>query len=276
MVPILVAMTLQSSQTPPVRKSSLTGEIRIHREFPSKSFRNKRNVSVYLPPNYGGETKRRYSVLYMHDGQNVFDGMTSYIPNAEWRADEAAQALIESNAIEPVIIVAIDNAQADRANEFLPTRSREMGGKAKDYGRFLVEEVMPFVYKTYRTKTGPSNTAIAGSSFGGVITACVGMQYPDVFGKLAILSPSVWWDNRVLLKMVAAMPKKTNQKIWIDIGTAEGSMAVRDTHELADTYTAKGWKLGKDLFVYVDRDAEHNERAWASRMGEILLTFFRK
>jgi predicted alpha/beta superfamily hydrolase len=211
----------------------------------------------------------------MHDGQNVFDGATSYIPNAEWRADEAAEALIRAKLIQPLIIVAIDNAQADRALEFLPTRVRDVGGNANGYGRFLVEEVMPMINDTYRTKRDGKSTGLCGSSFGGVVTACVGMQYPDRFGALVLVSPSVWWDNRVLLRMIERMPKKTSQRIWIDIGTEEGANAVRDTEALAEAYAAKGWRYGKDLWLVVESGAQHNEPSWARRMGEILMTFYR-
>jgi len=273
---LLSHATPTQAQTPPKREVSLTGEVRQHAGFESRIFGNKRNVTVYLPPNYGTETKRRYPVFYLHDGQNVFDGMTSYIPNAEWRADEVAEALIRAGLIEPIIIVGIDNAQADRANEYLPTRNRNMGGQAAKYGDFLVEEVMPFINKTYRTKPDGKYTALGGSSFGGIITACVGMQHPTRFSKLAIVSPSVWWDNRVILKMVAAQKSKPNQKVWIDMGTKEGPQGVPDAVALGHAYEKIGFRPGKDLWVYIDSGAEHNEPSWARRFGEILMTFFRK
>src|SRR5689334_20785353 len=139
---ILFTTTItHQDQKPPVRKTSLTGIIKAHPDFESKILGNKRNVWVYLPPNYESEPKRSFPVLYMHDGQNVFDGMTSYIPNLEWRVDEAAEALIKAKVVEPIIIVAVSNAQMDRANEYLPTRRKmrdmEMGGKADLYGKFL-------------------------------------------------------------------------------------------------------------------------------------------
>jgi predicted alpha/beta superfamily hydrolase len=267
---------LQGQATSPARQSSISGEVRVHQNFESRILGNKRNISVYLPPDYDAQPKKKYPVLYMHDGQNIFDGMTSYIPNAEWRADESAEMLIRAGLIQPLIIVGIDNAQMDRANEYLPTRNNNMGGRAKEYGRFLTEEVMPFVQKTYRVRTDAKSTALAGSSFGGVITCVLGMQYPDRFGSLALVSPSVWWDDRVLLKLIARMPKKTAQRIWIDMGTKEGQRAVADATTLAEAYESQGWHRGKDLWLVIENGAEHNEPSWARRMGEILITLFRK
>jgi predicted alpha/beta superfamily hydrolase len=249
------------------RVSSLTGEIRLHDSFASRILGNKRTLRVYLPPDYDKNRRARYPVLYMHDGQNCFDGMTSYIPNQEWRADEAAQALIENRMLRPLIIVAIDNAGADRANEYLPTKVKTT---VKKYGEFVVGEVMPFINRTYRTKTGAKNTGLCGSSFGGVATLCIGLNYPAVFGSLGVISPSVWWDDRVLLKMVDALPKKTDQKIWVDIGTTEGGDSEGDAAALFDRLAAKGWTPGKNLIFYRDRFAKHNEAAWAGRMDLIL------
>jgi predicted alpha/beta superfamily hydrolase len=266
------------NQNPPARKSSIIGNVKAHPDFESKIMGNKRNIWVYLPPGYDKEPRRRYPVLYMHDGQNVFDGMTSYIPNLEWRADEAAEALIKAKAVEPLIIVAVSNAQMDRANEYLPTRRKwrdtEMGGRADSYGKFLTDELMPFVNKAYRTKTGPMNTGLCGSSFGGVVTLHLGLTRPDAFARLAVVSPSLWWDDKVLIKAVRALPKKLGEKVWVDIGTEEGPDSVANTLELRDAMVTKGWKEGKDLLVYVDGGAAHNEGAWASRFGEILMWLF--
>lgn len=253
--------------------------IRRHPDFESKILGNRRNILVYLPPDYDKTGARRYPVLYMADGQNVFDGMTSYIPNQEWKADEAAEALIRSKLIEPIIIVAIDNGGGARADEYLPTKVKRgqgatWGGNADKFGKFVVDEIKPFVDKTYRTKTDVANTGFCGSSFGGIVTACIGLQYPQTFGKLAICSPSVWWDGRVVLKMVDAMPKKTSQRIWIDIGGAEAPNAVKDASDLASAYEKKGWTLGRDLAFYNDGYAPHNEVSWARRMPAILMFLF--
>src|SRR5881398_2935331 len=133
---------------------TLTGDIRLHRNFHSKVLNNDRDVIVYLPPDYESNKKKRYSVFYLHDGQNLFDGATSFIPGQEWRADEIAQSLILSGKIEPLIIVGIYNTGAARVNEYTAAADAKYktGGKADLYGRFLVEELKPFIDSTYRTR----------------------------------------------------------------------------------------------------------------------------
>jgi predicted alpha/beta superfamily hydrolase len=149
------------------RKPSLTGNIKMHREFASQHLNSKRDLIVYLPPGYASGSRERYPVLYMGDGQNLFDGMTSFIPNKEWRLDEAAESLILSKLIEPIIIVGIYNGGMERADEYLPTRSKvgntEAGGKADIFARMVVEEIKPMIDRTYRTRTGREDTAIGGS-----------------------------------------------------------------------------------------------------------------
>src|SRR5437870_1950229 len=131
---------------------TLTGDIWLQKNFHSDILKNDRDIIVYLPPEYATHPSERYSVLYFQDGQNLFDGATSFIPGQEWRLDETAQALISSGQIEPLIIVGIYNAGAERVNEYTAARDPKYkaGGKADLYGRFLVEEIKPFIDATYR------------------------------------------------------------------------------------------------------------------------------
>jgi predicted alpha/beta superfamily hydrolase len=254
------------------RPHTVTGDVRTHAAFESKALGNRRDILVWLPPQYKSEPNRRFPVLYMHDGQNAFDAATSFA--GEWRADEAATGLIGANLIESLIIVAVPNMGAERANEYLPTRARNMGGKADLYGKFLAEELKPFIDRTYRTKQGPQDTGLIGSSLGGIATLHLGLTRPSVFGKLGVVSPSVWWDDRLMLKRVAALPQKTPNRIWLDIGSDESQNAMKDAEDLRDALEAKGWKNGKDLAFYLDWGAKHDEAAWSSRMGEILMFLF--
>jgi predicted alpha/beta superfamily hydrolase len=281
MVTILVSACIALSITGPQdRVSSLTGNIKQHQGFQSQVLSNVRNLTVYLPPDYEHSTSRRYPVLYMHDGQNVFDGMTSYIPNMEWRADEVAEQLIREGRIEPIIIVAIDNAQAQRANEYLPTsaspnpRSEPFGGRADLYARMLVEEIKPMIDRTYRTRPGKRDTGLVGSSFGGIVTLHLGLTRPDIFGKLGVVSPSLWWDDRLMIRRVRELPRKLDQRIWIDMGTREGYTSLVDLRNLKYALQDKGWQLGSDLGYMEDPYAQHNEAAWAKRMQPILLFLF--
>ncbi len=268
---------LTLTQQNPARTPSITGTVKVHEAFVSSALSNSRTISVYLPPGYA-TSKQRYSVLYMADGQNVFDGMRSYIPNMEWKADEAAESMINAKLIEPIIIVAIDNGGMKRGDEYLPTKAnlgkQAVGGDADKYGKMLVSELKPFIDKTYRTRTDRDHTAVCGSSFGGIITLHLGLTYPNVFGKLGILSPSVWWDDRVVLKHVREKAKHDGQRVWIDIGTAEGGQAVADASALASEYEKKGWTSGRDLIFYKDGYAVHNEGAWARRLPSMLQFFF--
>jgi len=271
-------MALAAQDTP--RYPSRSGHIEVIEGFESKALANKRRIWVYLPPSYAKNPTEKYPVFYMHDGQNLFDGMTSYIPNKEWKCDESAEALIDAGVIRPLIIVGIDNAGMDRGNEYLPSkvkfRGAEMGGKANLYTQMLTDEIMPMINSKYRTLTGPKNTAVGGSSFGGIISLHIGLTRPDVYGYVAALSPSLWWDNHLLTKNYDALKAKLPFKLWMDIGTKEGPEAVPDCDAMDKVLKHKGWKPRRDYTYVVDSDAEHNEVAWSHRFPAILRFFFGK
>jgi len=260
---------------------TLTGDIRPLNNFHSKILNNDRDVLVYLPPGYEA-TKKRYSVLYLHDGQNLFDGATSFIPGQEWRVDETAQRLIAAGKIEPLIIIGINNAGKDRINEYTPAEDAKykMGGKADLYGHMLVEELKPFIDAHYRTKKGAEHTGLGGSSLGGLVSIYLALKYPTVFGRAAVVSPSVWFANKQIVHYVEALPKKPKVRIWMDIGTKEGGtteeaqQTVSDARLLKETLIKKGWKLGKDLNYVEAEGAQHNEAAWAARVESILTFLF--
>ncbi len=256
---------------------TLTGNIQLHRSFHSRHLPDDRDVIVYLPPGYGDDPSRRYPVLYLQDGQNLFDSATAFL-GVEWGLDEAAESLIERGEIGPLIIVGIYNAGVRRVSEYTPVRDRRgRGGMARRYGRMIVEELKPFVDRRYRTCTGPADTGLGGSSLGGLVSLFLGLQYPEVFGKLAIMSPSVWWANRDILQRVRRLKRRPAAKIWLDIGTAEGSspFAVqRDAQELKDALVEKGWQLGVDLAFHIDEGAGHDEKAWGYRIQYALKFLF--
>ncbi len=246
------------------------GDFRKHPRFRSKFLPAARDVLVYLPPDYNAEATRRYPVLYLHDGQNLFDGATAYIPGQDWRVGQTAGALIREQAIEPVIVVGIYNTGRQRVEEYTPSACPRLkvGGKADLYGRLIVEELKPFIDSHYRTLAG--DTGLGGSSLGGLVTAYLGLRHPDVFGKLAVVSPSVWWDGRHILGDVAALQPKTRARIWLDMGTEEGARAIDDARLLRDALLAKGWHLDRDLHYHEAHGARHTEAAWAQRVEPIL------
>jgi predicted alpha/beta superfamily hydrolase len=261
---------------------TLTGDIRFHKDFHSKILNNERDLVVYLPPGYQTNRNQRYSVLYLHDGQNLFDGATSFIPGKEWRVDETAQSLIIAGKIEPLIIVGINNAGKDRINEYTPVADEKykMGGKADLYGRMLVEELKPFIDSTYRTRPDAAHTGLGGSSLGGLVSLYLGLKYPKVFGRVAAVSPSVWFAGKQILHYSESIKTRPSTRIWLDIGTREGRttedalQSVSDARLLRETLIKKGWKQGKDLNYFEAEGAEHNETAWAARVERILEFLF--
>jgi predicted alpha/beta superfamily hydrolase len=259
---------------------TLTGNIQEHRGFRSKIFANRRDVLVYLPRGYRRFSRQRYPVLYLQDGQNVFDAATSFA-GVEWGVDETAQGLIRRNLIEPLIIVAIANTGEERVHEYAPTRGvidtsakrkKRSRGLARQYGRFLIEELKPYIDKKYRTKREAEFTGLGGSSLGGLLTLSLGLWFPNVFRRLIVMSPSVWWDDQVIVKMVEKLDKKLPLKIWLDTGTNEpGWERARD---LCAALVDKGWHLYDDLEYHEIPGGDHSEGAWSTRVDPALRFLF--
>lgn len=278
----VVVAAFVSGSTIAQQPSTLTGDIRRHETFHSVILNNDRALIVFLPPGYEANKRIRYPVLYLNDGQNLFDGATSFIRGQEWQVDETAQFLINARRIEPLIIVGIYHAGDNRINEFGPLADKNLkvGGNADLYGRMLVEELKPFVDHTYRTRKGSRHTGLGGSSMGGIVSLYLGIKYPNVFGRLAVISPSVWFADKQIVRYVDALPKKSDVQIWLDMGTKEGrnpqeaTRGVDDARLLRDTLLRKGWKIGRDLKYLEAENAEHNESAWAARVEPILTFLF--
>ncbi len=237
---------------------------------------------VYRPPGYEAGDGRRYPVLYLHDGQNLFDGTTSFIPGQDWRVGVTAQRLITSGAIQPLIIVGIYNTGKDRIAEYTPAKdsTSKLGGGADLYGRMLVEELKPFIDANYRTLKHATHTGVGGSSLGGLVSLYLALKYPQVFGKVAAISPSVWFADGAILRCVNTLGRRPRLRIWLDTGTREGRnpaesrKALANVQMLRDALLQKGWKLGKDLRYFEAEGAEHSERAWAKRVGPLLEFLF--
>jgi predicted alpha/beta superfamily hydrolase len=248
---------------------------RVLRSFHSRFLGENRDISVYLPEAYRAEPHRRFPVFYLHDGQNLFDGRTSYSVNHTWRAHHAADALTRDGLIEPVILVGIANTGVRRMAEYTPTRDNRLGGgEGGRYGRLLTADLKPYMDRRFRTLPDALNTALGGSSLGGLITLALGLDYPDVFGKLAVMSPSVWWNNRSLLELVNTVTPKPLPKIWLDMGTAEGLRHLRDTDLLHRRLILRGWQDEVNLKYLRVPGAIHDEEAWANRFDQVLRFLF--
>jgi predicted alpha/beta superfamily hydrolase len=254
---------------------SLKSRLHLHQNFASQLMDEKHDFIVYIPPIYEAEPDRRYPVLYLQDGQNLFDPDTSFIHGKYWRVGETADELIVTGAIEPLIIIGIYNTGVHRVDEYTPVEDKRLGGgRADAYGQMLMEELKPFVDHHYRTLPGVENCGIGGSSLGGLVTLYLALKYTWVFGKLAAMSPSVWWRNRAILKTVAQIKRKPDLQIWLDIGTKEGIRALPDVRALKKALLGKGWRLGEDLGYLEVEGGHHDEVAWSQRVAPMLKFLF--
>jgi predicted alpha/beta superfamily hydrolase len=261
-------------------KHTLTGNIKRHRAFHSRVLGNRRDVLVYLPPGYRRSLRRRYPVLYLHDGQNVFDAATSFA-GVEWGVDETAQRLIWHKLIEPFIIVAVANIGEERIHEYAPTPGviepkdhpkRRSRGLARIYGQFLIEELKPFIDRKYRTKPEAEFTGLGGSSLGGLATLAMGILFSETFTRLMVMSPSIWWDDYAIFRLVGILTEKPPLKIWLDTGTAEPGW--EQARELCGYLIEKGGRLNEDLSYLEIKGADHSEAAWAMRVEPALRFLF--
>jgi predicted alpha/beta superfamily hydrolase len=253
------------------------GTLHVHRRFHSRALRNSRDLAVWLPPGYGKVRHRRHPVVYFQDGQNIFDPATAFLGNA-WHAGEAAARLIHQRRIVPPIMVGIANTGHRRVHEYSPTRAEvkswddestiKVEGLGRSYARFVVNEVMPFVEARYLAHTGPRHTSLVGSSMGALISLYKVLWHPRSFGAIAALSPSLWWDNRVVFRDFARLARKPDVRLWLDMGTAEPGW--ESAALFRDTLVGRGWAQGGDLHFQEVKGGEHSEKAWAARVDRVL------
>jgi predicted alpha/beta superfamily hydrolase len=260
---------------------SVTGDLRLL-EFRSRVFRNTRMLRVWLPPRYDapGNASRRYPVLYLNDGQNLFDRATAFA-GVEWQVDETADRLIRQEVVPPLIVVGIDNAQSERIKEYVPYRSFPppiLRPKGKRYPAFLIDEVLPLVGERYRVANGPENTGLGGSSLGALISLYTVIERPGVFGYLLLESPSLFISNRRILKNARHF-RRWPAKVFLAIGTREAGredkdkQVVEDVRELERSLRGAGLDERR-LLVKIDEGASHNEGEWAKRFPDALSFLF--
>jgi predicted alpha/beta superfamily hydrolase len=264
-----------------IRADGATGDLRIH-SFRSRVFRNTRFLRVWLPPGYDDPANgaRRYPILYLNDGQNLFETSTAF-GGVEWQVDETADRLIREGAVPPMIIVGMDNAGKDRIREYMPYRSLQpmmLRVQGTRYPDFLTKEVMPFVSCNYRVASGPENTGLGGSSLGALIALYTAIAKPGVIGHLLLESPSLWTSNRQMIRESRTM-KPWPDRIFLGVGTAEtgkkerDQSVVDDVRELSGILRRAGLNDQRLRFV-IEEGASHNERAWAHRFPGALVFLF--
>lgn len=278
------ATALSAPATTPSCKSTVSGDVRFH-QLDSRIFGNQRTIRVLLPPGYDlpANKAHRYPVLYMLDGQNVFDACLSDVSHNEWGVDETVYRLIGEKKLPPMIVVGVDHAGKDRAHEYLPYKdfigNPDMPEPAgKRFPDFLTTEVMPLVNGQYRTLRGQPNTGIGGSSYGGVATLYALLAKPSEFGYGLIESPTLWIGMGQLVRdtsPLVAMPAK----VFVAFGGKEGdNPAIIDKmvgliRVVESNFKAAGYDDSSFRFVF-EADALHTETSWAKRLPGALTFMF--
>jgi predicted alpha/beta superfamily hydrolase len=225
----------------------------------SPELANRRDVLVALPPSYGAG-KRSYPVVYMQDGQNLFDPATSYAGDWGLRDTLVTQA---ASGVE-AIVVGVPNLGEERKDEYAPfSDPRHGGGRGDAYARFLVHTLKPLVDRAFRTRAEPAMTSVAGSSLGGLVSLYAFLAYPT-FGAVAALSPSLWFARRAIFRW--ARPRRfTGGRIYLDVGLREPPRTARDARRMRDLLAAKGYVPGSTLAYVEDPDGRHDEASWSRR-----------
>lgn len=248
-------------------QGKITGNVKYHKNFEARRVLS-RDIVVWLPPSYNSLPDKFYPVLYMQDGQNLFDPVTSSF-GKDWQIDETVDSLIKANVIQEIIIVGIYNS-INRGKEYNHT---ELG---EDYIQFLVEELKPFIDKTYRTLPDRKNTAIGGSSSGGLISFIGVWEFDCVFSKSVCISPAFKIaDIDYVTPVENYTGVKKDIKIYIDNGGIGLERQLQPgVDEMLRALENKGFKEGNDLLFFKDSKAEHNESAWAKRVYRFLEFLF--
>lgn len=229
----------------------------------------KRQLRLYLPPGYA-TSKKRYPVLYMHDGQNLFDNATAYA--GEWKVDETLDTLAREGKLE-MIVVGIDNGQEKRMTELNAWDNERIGkGEGREYTDFIVKTVKPMIDKQYRTLPGREHTAIMGSSMGGLASHYALVQYPQVFSKAGVFSPA-YWTAQPSFDFVAAKPVPKDARVFLLMGEKEGPQMNADVKRMAEVVKKTGHPAANTVLKIVP-GAEHNEAFWAGELREALLWMF--
>lgn len=286
-----LSMTMFVNAGQPAAVSStqggVTGDLRKHAQFASK-YVDPRNVDVWLPVGYEKHKERRFPVIYMHDGQNLFDPKSSYI-GVDWGVDETMTRLIKESKIREAIIVGIWNTPK-RVAEYMPQKALSLSNTkdlkgiplathdeiiSDNYLKFLVTELKPFIDTTYRTLPDRKNTFIMGSSMGGLISAYAMSEYPQVFGGAGCISTH--WpagDGIVIEYLKKHLPDARTHKFYFDYGTETLDAQYEPYQQKMDeVMKSAGYREGKNWMTKKFVGAEHSERAWSKRV-EVPIMFF--
>lgn len=241
------------------------GSLHVLAGLDSPQLGGARDILVYLPASYGTGT-RRYPVIYMHDGQNLFDPRTSF--SGEWGVDHALVALDDCES--EAIVVGIPNGGARRLDEYSPFPDDHHGGGDGDaYLAYITDTIKPLVDADFRTLPDRAHTGMLGASMGGLISLFAFFERPEVFGFAGIMSPSLWFAEGAIFRYLEASPR-VQGRLVLDVGTAESPIMLHYARVLRDLLVAKGYAPGRELRYEEIAGAGHNEAAWGARLCENL------
>lgn len=263
---------------------SVVGNVCIQTDFHSPQLQNQRNILVYLPPSYA-QSDRRYPVMYMHDGQNLFDNTTSYA--GEWQVDETMEYLAYNEGLE-AIVVAVPNMGAERTNEYSPFHDpRHGGGRGGQYLAFLAHSLKPQIDRDFRTMSDRMHTGIMGSSMGGLISLYAFFQHHDTFGFAGVMSPSLWFAHDAIMRYVQEKAVYHHGRIYLDAGTREYGdgqppmLKARSRRYYGRVRRMKrmlvrlGYRPIYEIMHIEGRGHGHRESAWAHRLPNAIRYFLK-
>lgn len=257
-------ITLFLSVTVRAQESTASSNVTTFEIF-SSELNVQKKIWVYLPKDYATSTKK-YPVIYMHDAQNLFDAKTSFV--GEWEVDET---LNKTNA--QLIVIGIEHGNDKRIDELTPyTNEKYGGGNGDNYLEFIVKTLKPKIDSMYRTKSNPRNTAIFGSSLGGLISFYGVLKYPEVFGKAGVFSPSFWFSDEIYTLMEQS--EKTKARVFFLCGAKEDETMVSDLKKmetLLDRNRCYCLNLNKTVII---KDGQHNEKLWRENFEQAIKWLF--
>lgn len=262
---VMVNCTHTAKPTRPIEATGLVGSLEYHRAFEGEGIKN-RDIVIWLPDEYQNNLSKRYPVLYMHDGQNLF--LTETSCGTEWRVDEICDSLINANVIAPMIVVGIYNTD-DRMQEYIP------GEKGTHYMNFIINRLKPYIDSTYRTIPDRESTFVGGASAGGTISFMLAWEHPEIFSKAICMSPALKVGGRYEIDYVKeVMPYKEFKKdlvLYLDNGgQGVDTLLQPGIDEMLVELAKKGFVENQDMFWIKDSTAQHHESAWSKRLPKAL------
>jgi enterochelin esterase-like enzyme len=245
-----------------VARPPVAGNLQVIEGFKSKTLGEARTIRVWLPPGHNPKSTKKWPVLYLMDGQNVFDPRTAFDGQNEWRVDETMESLIRAKVIVPMVVVAVDHGGIKRIDEYTPCPDpKYKGGNGKLTATFLIDEVMPMMQRDFGVSSDRNHVGIGGSSLGGLMALWLARTQPTKFGRVLAMSPSLWWNSQWEPSNWKGVKIPKGTRVWLDTGTSEGD----DTLDQATKFARALTGAGAETRFYAESNAEHREEAWARR-----------